>query len=163
MQNHRKVANIILEAVAYGFFGAVCVLIFNLTIDSLKTPCSPNFSCDSYMRGIPVGGVLIGGVFSSVFVGFLLGQIIKSEFTKWFLILTLSSITAILMQTVYFICKTDLMFEQIVSIHFSNERIIRSLGLDLMIELFTILLPFTLIFANRRFILEKIKNPNPLK
>lgn len=163
LRKNRKAVNVNFESIAYGFFSAIFVLIFDLAKFSLKTPCPPDFSCDNIERGFPPGGVLIGAVFSAIFVNFFLCRIAKSDFTKWLLILALTSITAILMQTVYFICKTDLAFEELLSTHFSNEIVMRSLGLNLMLELFIILIPLTLLFANRHFIIEKIKNSNSLK
>ena len=161
--NKEKIVNSILEAIAYGFFGTIFVLIFDVSKFYLKqVACDPDFSCDSYERGIPLVGVLIGAVFSVVFVSFLFSKIIKSQFTRWFLILITTSITAILLQTAYLIAKTNLTFEQIALIHFSKERVAKTLGLDLMVELFLILAPFTILFINRRAIIEKIKSKDVL-
>jgi hypothetical protein len=165
MWKDKKTTHTILEAIGYSFFGTVFVLIFDLAKFILTSPqCVPNFSCDTYVgRGIPLGGVLIGAVFSVIFVNFLFGRIIKSEFTKWSFILTTTSITAILLQTAYLISNTDLAFEQIALIHFSKERLAKTLGLNLMVELFLILTPFTILFANRWIIIEKIKNKTALE
>lgn len=163
MRKDKKTAHTILEAIGYSFFGTVFVLIVDITKFILTSPeCVPNFSCDTYVgRGIPLGGVFIGAVFSVIFIDFLFGRIIKSEFTKWFLILAITSITAILLQTTYIVSKTDLTFEQIISTH--SGKMGKLLGYDLMIELFLILTPFTILFANRRTIIEKIKNKTALE
>lgn len=164
MRKVGKKINVVIEAAAYAFFGTVFVLIFEMAKSLLKAPCDPDFSCGGYVeRGIPIGVVLFGAVISVVFVYSLFGTIIKSGFAKWSLILTTTSITTILLQTAYIISNTDMAFEQIASIHFSRERLAKTLGLDLMVELFLILTPFTILFANRRKIIEKIKSENALE
>ena len=162
MGKDKRTAQTILEAVGYGFFGTVFVLIVELT-KSILTPECPSdlLSCSSMRREIALGGVLTGAVFSVIFVDFLLGKILKSEFTRWFLILLNTSITAILLQTAIIISANNLTFQQITSRYFG--RMGELLGYDLMIELFLILTPFTILFANRQTIIEKIKNKSSLK
>lgn len=156
------VLNIILEALGYGFFGAVFVIFCDFVNFALTQPnCPPNFYCDTYVkRGIPFGLVFIGAVISVLLVNFLFGKIIKAEFKRWFLILVMTSITAILMQTVYIISDSDLAFEQIMSLYFSMELIEKIFGLSLILKLFLILTPFTILFASRWILIEKLKANN---
>lgn len=158
----KKVLHIILEAIGYGFFGTIFVIFCNFVNYTLTQPnCPPSFSCDTYVeRGIPPGGVLIGAVISVLLVNFLFGKIIKSEFKKWFLILVMTSITAILMQTAYIISDSNLAVKQIMSLNFSKELIEKIFGLSLILKLFLIFMPFTILFANRRTLIEKIKANN---
>ena len=164
MLRTKKIFTSFLEAISYGFFSSIFVFIILVIEDFLLTvPCDPNFSCDTGGRGIPPGGVLIGAAFSVIFWNLLFGKIIQSNFVKWFLILITSSITAILFQTAYLISITHLTNEQIISIYFGEERLGELFGVDLMIKLFIILTPFTILFANFHSIIEKIKNRNALK
>lgn len=158
----KKALHIILEAIGYGFFGTVFVIFCDFVNFALTQPnCPPNFSCDAYAkRGIPFGLVFIGAVISIILVNFLFGKIIKSEFKKWFLILVMTSITAILMQTAYIISYSNLAVKQIMSLNFSKELIEKIFGLSLILKLFLILMPFTILFANRRTLIEKIKANN---
>lgn len=164
MQKFRNILFLLLEAVAYGFLGSIFVLIVLSVEDFLtRVPCNPNFSCHTAERGVPPGGVLIGAVLSVILLNLIFGKIIKSNFTKWFLILITTSITAILLQTIYLISVSDMTIEQIISVYFGEERVGELFGVELMIKVFIILTPFTILFANRRFIIEKIKNRNTLK
>lgn len=153
------VLNIILEALGYGFFGAVFVIFCDFALT--QSNCPPNFSCDTFVkRSIPLGGVFIGAVISVLLVNFLFGKIIKSEFKKWFLILAMTSITAILMQTVYIISKSDFAFEEILSMYSGKVILEEIFGVSFMLKLFLFLLPFTILFADRRTLIEKIKANN---
>lgn len=161
-QKDNKTVSVILEAIGYGFFGTVFVIFCDFVNFALTQPnCPPGFSCDTYVkRGISPGGILIGALFSFLFVNFLFGRIIKSEFKKWSLILVMTSITAILMQTVYIISRSDLAFEQIISMYSGKKLMEEVFGVSLMLKLFLFLLPFTILFANRRTLIEKIKANN---
>ena len=163
MLRTNKIFTSFLEAIAYGFFGSVFVLIVVLIEDFLLFPCNPKFSCDTGGRGIPPGGVLIGATLSFIFWNLLFGKIIKLNFVKWFLILITSSITAMLFQTAYLISISDMTIEQTISIYFDEGRLGELFGMDLMIKLFIILAPFTILFANFHSIINRIKNRNALK
>lgn len=164
MQKIRKLLFSLLKAIAYGFFGGVFVLTVLLVEDFLmRVPCNPKFSCDTGGRGVAPGGVLIGAMLSIILWDLVFGKIIKSNFAKWFLILITTSITAILLETVYLISISDMTIEQIISVSVGGGRMSGLLGIDLMIKLFIILTPFTLLFANYHLIIEKIKNLNTLK
>lgn len=164
MQKIREVLFSLLEAIAYGFFGSVFVLIVLLVEDFLmRVPYNLNMSCDTGGRSIPAGGVLIGATLSVVFLNVIFGKIIKSNFVKWVLILITTSITAILLQTAYLVSISDMTIEQIISVYFGEGRVSELLGVELMIKVFIILAPFTISFANRHLIIEKIKNRNMLK
>lgn len=159
-----KLSSSFLEAIAYGFFSSVFVLVVSLIEDFLLTvQCIPNFPCDTGGRGTPPGGVLIGATLSVIFLNLLFGKVIKSNFTKWFLILITSSITAILLQTVHLISTSHLTSEQVVSTYFGEGRLNELLGVDLMFKLFIVLTPFTILFANFHSIVKNFKNQDPLK
>lgn len=156
MGKNNSITHLIWEAFAYGFWGTLFVLFFDIIKFSLtQTSCVPGFSCDSFVgRGIPIGGVFIGGVFSAIFVAVFFGKVIKSEFKKWFLILTITAITAISIQTVYIISNNEM--------YFNTSKISKILGFELMLELFVFLAPFTILFANRRSIIEEIQKGRSL-
>lgn len=163
MQKIKGVAFLILEAVVYGFFISICVLIV-LSIEDflMKIPCTPDFSCGYGERGIPVGGVFIGAILSAIFWNLLFGKIIKSVSVRWFLILITSSITAISLQTIYFILVSDMTVEQVIAAYLP-ERVSELLGLKLMFKLFIILTPFTVLFTNRHLLIERVKSRSSLK
>ena len=150
--------HLLLESAFYGLFGSLFVLAVILIEDTQKF-CSPNFSCGSVERGIPLGPVFIATVVSTIFWNRFFGNIIKSVFTRWTLIVVTSSITAIFLQTAYIVSVTPMTIEQIISFHPMSEI----LGVKLMHKLFIILAPFTILFAYKQLIFEKFKNRNSLK
>lgn len=165
MKKLSKILSLFAEAIAYGFLSSVFVLIVVLIENFLtRTQCVPDFPCFgyNYERGIPIGTVFISAVLLSVFWNLLFGKIIKSTFIRWFLILITSSITSILLQTAYFISDSHLTINQIIS-EYLPDNASELFGVKLMIKVFLILTPFTILFANRRSLFEKLKNRNALK
>lgn len=161
-QKYNKTVSIILEAISYGFFGTVFVIFCDFVNFALTQPnCPFGFSCDTYIkRGIPLGLVFFGNLLSVLFIKFLFDSVIKSGFVKWSWILVITSITTILMQTVFIISRSDFAFGEIMSMHSGIELMEEVFGLSLMLKLFLFLAPFTILFANRRTLSEKIKANN---
>ncbi len=160
----KKLAVSVLEGILYGSFGAIFVLIVLLIEDFLtKAPPIPGMSLGMGERGIPPGGVFLAGILSVVLWNFLFAKIIKTFSIRWFLILATTSITALLMQTAFLIhSQSDWTMSRVISTYLP-DGISDLIGMSLMIELFIIIAPFTVLFANRQLIIEKIKIRNALK
>lgn len=163
MQKLKEILLSLLEAIAYGFFGSVFVLIVLLIEDFLtRAPLMPGFPLGYGERGIPPGGVLIGGTISVIFWNLLLGRIIKIASIRWFLILITTSITALLMQMAFLIYESDWTIAEVIS-RYLPEGVSELLGVPLMIKLFIILTPFTFLFANRHSLIKKMQKRNASK
>ncbi len=163
MKKLSKILPLLAEAIAYGFLSSIFVLIVLLIEDFLTgIQCVPGFACDTSRRGIPIGAVFICAVLAVVFWNLLFRKIIKSALARWFLILITSSITSILLQTLYLISISHMTINQIISEHLPDNAS-DLFGIKLMIKTFLILTPFTILFANRRSLFEKLKNRNSLK
>jgi uncharacterized membrane protein YhdT len=151
-----------LEAVSYGFLGGIFVLCVLFIEDLTRVPPVPGFSLGNGERGIPPGGVLIGGTISVIFWNLLFGRIINSASVRWGLILITSSILALLTQMTFLIYQSETTLDQIIAAYLP-ENVSELLGIPLMIKLFIILTPFTILFANRHLLIEKIQKRSALK
>lgn len=162
MQKLKELLISFLEAVSYGFFGGIFVLCVLLIEDFLtKFPPTIGFPLGYGERSIAPVGVLIGATLSVIFWNLLFGKIIKSASIKWLLILITSSILALLTQTAFLIYQSETTLDQIIAAYLP-ERVSELLGVPLMIKLFIILAPFTILFANRHLLIEKIQKRNTL-
>ena len=148
MRRLKELSISFLEAVSYGFLSAVFVLCV-LLIEDFYTRISimPGFSLGYGERGIPPGGVLIGATISVVFWNLLFGRIIKSALIRWSLILVTSSISALCIQLVALIYLGYNTIDQIIAVY-ESDGVLELLGVSLMIKLFMILTPFTILFAS---------------
>ncbi|HEX8286525.1 MAG TPA: hypothetical protein VF556_00930 [Pyrinomonadaceae bacterium] len=163
MRKFKELSILLLESVSYGFLGTLfvsCVLL----IEDFYTRISimPGFSLDYGERGIPPGGVLIGATISVVFWNLLFGRIIKSALIRWSLILVTSSISALLIQVTALIYLDDNAIDQLIAVY-AFGGVLELLGVSLMIKLFIILTPFTILFASCHWLIRKIQKRNALK
>lgn len=164
MRKLKELSILFLEAITYGFLSGVFVLCV-LLIEDFYTRIStiPGWSLGYTARDIPLGGVLIGATISVIFWNFFFGKIIKSASIRWVLILVTSSITALLIQTAVLIYLSDNTIDKIIAPYLPDE-VLELLGVSLMIKLFMILTPFTILFAIiRHLLIEKILKRNALK
>ena len=163
MRANEKILLSIKESVVYGVLSSGFVLIV-LLIEELftKVSCEPGFSCGGAERGIPIGCVFIGTTLSVFVLKSIFGHIRKSGFVKWLSILIISSFTSILFQMIFLIYFGSMTVAQIIS-NYVPDGINELFAVRLMIKLFLILLPFTILYANRFLIIEIITNRNSLK
>ena len=159
MKKISEISPLFLESAFYGFSGTIFVLIALLIEEILtRIACGP-FACHYHPRNIPIGIVFICTILLFIFWNLW----IKSVLVRWFLILVTSSITAISIQTIYLVSISPFTIEQMIPEHSPNYLILEFFGVDLMVKLFLVLTPFTVLFANRHTIIKKIKNRNKLK
>ena len=162
MKKQKNLSSLLLEAASYGFFAGLFVLATVLIEDYLTSVSPPNdFSIGYGERTIPAIPVFIGATLSVVFWNLLFGKIIKSTFVKWLSILVTSSVSALLIQTAYLIYLSDSTINQIIDAYLPGG-VSELLGIRLMIKLFIILAPFTILFVNRHLLFGKIKTRTTL-
>jgi hypothetical protein len=162
MQDAKKLTPMIVEGLCYGLTGTIFVFLILAVESFAKTTLNDNgFSNDDFGRQtLAILWVFLGLGVSAISVNLFFRNSTGTFFLRWFLILLSSSILTIVLQKIFLIYYHDQTADKLFELlKFQHER----MGLWWTIRLFLILIPFTILFANRRFILEKIKNLNSLK
>lgn len=148
----KKTRSLFLEAISFGILGTVLTVWVYLLQESLSKPDSTGeivFADDSVKTTVGLAWLILGLSVSALFWNIVFRKQTDNFSPKWALILISSSISPVLMQMIF--------------LDYLHDGAWKLLGADWMISLLLILAPFTLLFANRRFFIEKIQNRSALK
>jgi hypothetical protein len=161
MQDAKKLTPMIVEGLCYGLTGTIFVFFSILAVDAFAEMTLDNigFSNDDFGRQtLAILWVFLGLSISAVSANLFFRNSTGNFFLKWFLILLSSSILTIVLQKIFLIYYHDQTVDKLFELlKYEHERI----GLWWTIRLFLILTPFTILFANRWTMIEKIKNSRP--
>jgi hypothetical protein len=165
MQDAKKISKAFFEGISYGLTGTIFVFLAIWAMESFAEITSNSngisFSNDDFGReGIGVIPLFLGLSISVVSVISILGEQKNNLFLRWLAILLLSVTLTVVLQKIFLIYYFHQPIEKLFNL-LKNEQ--ERLGLWWAIRLFLILAPFTVLFANRRLIFEKIRNLNSLK
>lgn len=164
MQKAKMIAASVLEGFAYGVLGAGYWVAVILAEEYFREPPPVGFGYGHhYEPTIPALGWLLIGLSGAAFLGKLLfNRITISSFFYWLHIQSLAAVSAVLMQQAFLIFYNNQSIEKLMS-HSISKIIWEVLGLELMINTFLILTPFTILFAALGSFIKKIRLRNSLK
>ncbi len=154
----------ILEGIAYGLSGGIFVFAVLGIEDFLAKIDLPStrFSIGSPEQSIGLGCLFLGLSISAAFGNLLFRKSNKCSLAKLLFILTISSITTVLIQMGILLYFSGQTFDEIISNNLPR-LVWELLGFRWMIKLFVILAPFTILFTNRRLIIDSFRNRNFLR
>ena len=165
MKDAKKISTAFFEGISYGLIGSVFVFLAIWAIESFaeitSNPDGISFSNDDFGReGIGVIPLFLGLSIAAVSIIALFGENKNRLLLKWLSVLLISTLLTVILQKLFLIYYFQQPTEKLFNLlKYKHER----LGLWWAIRLFLVLAPFTILFANRRLIFEKIRNLNSLK
>jgi hypothetical protein len=161
MQKNRNLFSLFWESIIYAVSGGIIVgLIFGIEDYVARSRINNSgFGGDYVSNSIGMLWVLLGLGFSALLWNLVFRKTTKYFFLKWFFISITSTISTVLMQMAFLISNHDMTLKEIISAH----DIPYLLGFSSMLNLFTILTPFTFLFAVCLLLINKRQNQSLLK
>lgn len=162
MKSNKSLPFSILEGIAYGILGTIFVVAILTTEQFVRIRLNQNngFGADYGRETLGILWIFFGLSISAVLGNVFFRDSAKSFLFNWSFILTTSSVMTVVFQEVFSIYDHGASTDKLLELFRIEQECI---GLWWIMKLFIILTPFTILFANRHFLFEKIKNLNSLK